>query len=43
MTAPANALVSGRGLRVVEPGGRLHAGFRIGVVEIEPGEPRSAA
>jgi len=36
MTAPANALVSGRGLRVVEPGGRLRAGFRIGVVEIEP-------
>jgi aldose 1-epimerase len=37
MTAPANALVSGRGLRVVEPGGRLRAGFRIGVVETEPG------
>jgi aldose 1-epimerase len=34
MTAPANALVSGRGLRVVEPGSRLQAAFRIGVVEI---------
>jgi aldose 1-epimerase len=33
MTAPANALVSGRGLRVVEPGGELRATFRIGVVE----------
>jgi len=34
MTAPANALMSGRGLRMVEPGGRLRATFRIGVVEI---------
>jgi aldose 1-epimerase len=31
MTAPANALVSGRGLRLVEPGGRFHAAFRIRV------------
>ena len=29
MTAPANALLSGRGLRLVEPGGRFHAAFRI--------------
>lgn len=31
MTAPANALVSGRGLRVVEPGKKFHAKFRISV------------
>ena len=31
MTAPTNALVSGRGLRLVEPGGRFHAAFRIRV------------
>jgi len=29
MTAPANALVSGEGLRLVEPGGRFRAAFRI--------------
>ena len=29
MTAPTNALVSGRGLRLVEPGNRFHAAFRI--------------
>ncbi len=29
MTAPANALISGEGLRLVEPGGRLGAVFRI--------------
>jgi aldose 1-epimerase len=29
MTAPPNALVSGRGLRLIEPGGRFHATFRI--------------
>ena len=29
MTAPANALASGHGLRLVEPGGRFHAAFRI--------------
>jgi aldose 1-epimerase len=31
MTAPANALVTGRGLRFVEPGGMFHTAFRIGV------------
>ncbi len=31
MTAPANALVSGRGLRLVEPGGTFRAAFRIRV------------
>jgi hypothetical protein len=31
MTAPTNALASGRGLRVVEPGGRFRAAFRIRV------------
>lgn len=34
MTAPANALVSGRGPRAVELGGELRAIFRIGVGEI---------
>jgi galactose mutarotase-like enzyme len=29
MTAPANALVSGRGLRLIEPGGSLQATFRV--------------
>ena len=29
MTAPANALVSGRNLQIIEPGGRFHAAFRI--------------
>jgi len=29
MTAPTNALASGRGLRVVEPGGEFRAAFRI--------------
>jgi hypothetical protein len=43
MTAPANALVSGRGLRLVEPGGRLRTGFRIGVVEMEPGADSGGA
>lgn len=33
MTAPANALVSGDGLRLVEPGASLAASFRIGVQE----------
>jgi aldose 1-epimerase len=31
MTAPANALVSGRGLRLLAPGERFRATFRIGV------------
>jgi aldose 1-epimerase len=31
MTAPANALVTGDGLRIVPPGGRYDAVFRIGV------------
>jgi aldose 1-epimerase len=31
MTAPANALVSGHGLRLVEPGGRFRAAFRVRV------------
>ncbi|HAB16089.1 MAG TPA: aldose 1-epimerase [Verrucomicrobiales bacterium] len=31
MTAPTNALVSGRGLGIVEPGGRYRTAFRIGV------------
>jgi galactose mutarotase-like enzyme len=31
MTAPTNALASGRGLRVVEPGGSFRAAFRIRV------------
>lgn len=31
MAAPTNALASGRGLPVVEPGGRFRAAFRIGV------------
>jgi aldose 1-epimerase len=31
MTAPANALVSGNGLRLAEPGSRFRAAFRIGV------------
>src|SRR5206468_6822383 len=33
MTAPANALGSGRGLRLVEPGGTFRATFRIHVAE----------
>ena len=31
MTAPTGALTSGRGLRLVEPGGQFRAVFRIGV------------
>ena len=31
MTAPTNALVSGRGLRLVEPGAKFSASFRIRV------------
>jgi len=31
MTAPTNALVTGRGLRLVEPGGKFHTAFRVGV------------
>jgi aldose 1-epimerase len=31
MTAPANALASGRGLRVLGPGARHHASFRVGI------------
>jgi aldose 1-epimerase len=31
MTAPANALTSGRGLRLVEPNEKFHAAFRIGI------------
>jgi aldose 1-epimerase len=34
MTAPANALVSGRGLSLVEPGGLFRATFRVNVQEI---------
>jgi aldose 1-epimerase len=34
MTAPANALVSGRGLQLIEPGGRFQAIFRIRVESI---------
>jgi len=34
MTAPANALVSGHGLRIVEAGATFRAAFRIGVGEI---------
>ena len=34
MMTPSNALVSGRGLRVVEAGGTFRAAFRIGVEEI---------
>jgi aldose 1-epimerase len=34
MTAPANALASGRGLRVIEPRGRFDAEFRISVAPI---------
>ena len=33
MTAPANALVSGHGLRLLTPGERFRATFRIGVTE----------
>jgi aldose 1-epimerase len=29
MTAPTSALTTGRGLRLVEPGGQLRAAFRI--------------
>jgi aldose 1-epimerase len=36
MTAPANALVSGSGLRVVEPGEEFRATFRIRVIEENP-------
>ena len=35
MTAPANALVSGRGLRLVEPGGLFRATFRVTVQEMQ--------
>jgi aldose 1-epimerase len=31
MTAPANALISGRGIRLVEPGGTFRATFRVDV------------
>jgi galactose mutarotase-like enzyme len=31
MTAPTNALATGRGLRLVEPGGMFRAAFRVGV------------
>ncbi len=34
MTAPANALLSGRGLRLVEPGGLFRATFRVMVQEM---------
>jgi len=34
MTAPTNALVSGRGLRLVEPGSSFRATFRVNVQEI---------
>jgi aldose 1-epimerase len=34
MTAPANALVSGRGLRLIEPGGLCRATFRVTVQEM---------
>lgn len=34
MTAPTNALVSGRGLRLIEPGDRFRAAFRVKVQEI---------
>jgi aldose 1-epimerase len=34
MTAPINALMSGRGLRLVEPGGLFRATFRVNVKEI---------
>jgi aldose 1-epimerase len=34
MTAPANALVSGRGLRLVEPGDMFRTTFRVNVQEI---------
>jgi aldose 1-epimerase len=34
MTAPANALVSGRGLRLIEPGGLFRATFRVNVQEL---------
>ena len=37
MTAPANALASGRGLRLVAPGEAFRAAFRIGVDAIGPG------
>ena len=35
MTAPANALISGQGLRFVEPGGRFQAMFRISIDECQ--------
>jgi aldose 1-epimerase len=31
MTAPTNALISGEGLRIVEPGDQFQASFRIAV------------
>jgi len=34
MTAPANALVSGRGLRLLAPGEQHRATFRIGVAPL---------
>jgi aldose 1-epimerase len=34
MTAPTGALASGRGLRVVEPGGRFRAAFRVRVASL---------
>ena len=34
MTAPANALVSGRGLSVVQPGGEWRAAFRLRVEDV---------
>ena len=35
MMAPANALASGRSLRVVAPGGERRAVFRIGVARVQ--------
>jgi hypothetical protein len=37
--APANALVSGRGLRLVGPGERFRATFRIGVAGGDASRP----
>lgn len=34
MTAPTNALASGDGLRLVEPGGRFRAAFRLSVTDL---------
>jgi aldose 1-epimerase len=43
MTAPANALESGRGLRLVEPGGTFRATFRIRIEEDRASGRRSAS